>query len=295
MKQSIIKKIILLAIGLVTSVCYGQLLPPDLMPKDTLSFRYHFVPGDTLTYVAMSTDSISIDYGSPLLRIRFEKYVITCDSITHDGYYSITQRLTDFRSKESYEETKDVERTSSAWLDMPVTLIIDTLGHRIRHTYPKPIPMATAPGGAFQPILILPLDSIGLNRRYTSEAWLLENEEEDIPENGMPIPFMRYVLYYHLIGMVDTLDFKNLMKFTFSMTSQASVVVKDSSVDMRTVSVSNGSGEIFFDTMYWVPKVYTQTMQQKLTIEDKKNNASSPGSHWINTTFILDKIVRKKQ
>ena len=271
---------------------------PDIpRPKpiiDTFSFKYNFRVGDTLIYAVMSKDSITIDYGPPLLRIRFEKIMLTCDSITPKGHYVIKQQLIDFQSKESYLKEKNVERNTTAWLNVPVYIEIDSLGNRHKQYNKDSLRLAMKPGEAFQPFILLPLNmQDSTNIKYTNESWML-NDSSYIYENGNPAPVFRYTLYYRMIGMIDTLDLGKLLKMTFSMTSQSAHKVNTDDIKILTTAINNAGGEIFWDTIKWIPKYYIHTIEQRLTIENKINMYKELGFHYIHSTFILDKFVAGK-
>jgi hypothetical protein len=276
---------------------------PDIpRPKpqiDTFHFRYDFCIGDTLIYVVQSKDSIIINYGTPLLKIRFEKIMLTCDSITPEGHFVIKQQLIEFKARESYMEEKNIDRSTTTWLNVPVYIEIDSMGYRYKQYNKDSLTLAISPGGTFQPFILLPLnckDSLTgkyNNKKYTNESWII-NDSNYVVENGMPMPVYRYVLYYRMMGMVDTLDLGKLLKITFSMTSQSSHKVNTSDVKMLTTSINNAGGEVFWDTINWVPKYYIHTIEQRLTIEDKIDNNKQPGFHYIYSTFLLDKFIRKK-
>jgi hypothetical protein len=265
------------------------------MQRDTFDFRWKFQVGDTLEYEVMSRDSLFIDYGSPLLRIRMERIRITCDSLTSDGDYCLTHTLIAYKAKESFEEEKNVSRNSSPWVNVPVHIVMDSLGIR-KNAYNRDVyNAAVSPGGPFQPYILLQLDSPNVHTwKLTNESWMVGNTI-DVPENAMPVPALRYTMFWRMIGLMDTLDFTQVLKMTFAMTSQGSMVVRSEDVNMVTTSVNNAVGEIFWDTDNWVPKLYTHTVEQKLTINNRDSQGShtDPGFHYIYSTFVLDKFVRR--
>jgi hypothetical protein len=266
---------------------------PRQKPKiDTFSFKYNFCLNDTLIYVVMSQDSITIDYAQPLLKIRYEKIMLTCDSITKDGRFVIKQELIGFKSKESYLKDKNVDRNTTPWLNTPVYIEIDTMGIRYSQYNKDSLILAMPPGSAFQPFILLQLNyKDSINTKLTNQSWMVVDSGY-IYENGNPPPVFRYILYYRLIGMTDTLDLGKLLKMTFSMTSQSAHKVNASDIQMLTTSINNAGGEIFWDTINWIPRYYTHTIEQRLTIKELAENKERPGFHYIYSTFILDKFIR---
>ena len=263
--------------------------------RDTFSFRYKFKKGDTLVYSVFSRDSITINYGAPLLRLRHEKIMITCDSVTPEGNFRLTQQLVSFESRESFLNEKNVPRNSTTWLNVPVHLEIDSLGRRQKAYNPDSLMGGLTPGGAFQPFIILPLLDSGENenKKLTNESWMF-TRTDDIPENGIPVPLLRYSLLYRMIGIHDTLDFKSALKMTFIMTSQGSIVVNDDDMAFTTFSINNAGGEIFWDTTNWIPVFYYHTVEQRLTIQHSDKSKADPGFHYIFSTFVLDEFRRRK-
>jgi hypothetical protein len=117
---------------------------------------------------------------------------------------------------------------------------------------------------------------------------------DDINENGLPIPLLRYSLLYRMIGIVDTLEYESVLKMTFIKTSQGSIVVKSDDLEVATTSINNAGGEIFWDTTNWVPVLYFQTVEQRLTIYND-DGQTVPGFHYIYSNFVLDDFIRKEE
>ena len=277
---------------LIINAGYDIIRPKAIV--DTFSFKYNFRLGDTLIYFVMSKDSITIDYGPPLFRLRTEKIMLTCDSITSSGHFIIKQELIDFKSKESYLSERNVDRNTNPWLNVPVYIEIDTMGIRYNQYNYDTLTLAMSPAGAFRPFILLQLNAKdSINYKPVKQSWMVV-DSNPIFENGMPAPAFRYSLYYRIIGMDDSLGLGMLLRMTFSMTSQSSHKVNTDDVKMLTTSINNAGGEIHWDTTNWIPKYYIHTVEQRLTIEDKINNYKSPGFHYIYSTFILDKFISGK-
>ena len=262
---------------------------------DTFSFKYHFEKGDTLIYSVFSRDSIMINYGAPLLRLRHEKIMITCDSITPDGDFCLTQKLISFRATESFLKEKNVPRNTTPWLNVPVYLEIDSLGRRKKTSLSENSKGAITPGGPFQPFLLLPLldSNDNENIKVTNESWMF-SRTDDISENGFPTPLLRYSMLFRMIGITDTLEYNDVLKMTFIKTSQGAIVVSTDELNVITTSINNAGGEIFWDTTNWVPILYWHTVEQRLTIHDQEAQTSDPGFHYIHSTFVLDEFRRRK-
>ena len=268
--------------------------PAPKVVRDTFSFRYKFKEGDTLIYSVMSKDSITIDYGEPLYRIRFEKIMITCDSVKRNGNFCLTQKLISFNARESHLKEKNIERKNTEWLNIPVYIEIDSLGRRIKAYNPDTMNGVVAPGGPFQPYLFMSLDSTdeGINKKLTNESWLVSGTDT-LVENGMPIPTLKYSSLFRMIGLVDTLDFTNVLKMTFIVTGQGLIEVLTNQLKIKTFAKIASGGEIFWDTENWIPQLYIHTMSQKLTIYYPRG-VEKVGTHNLYTTYVLDKLSRRK-
>lgn len=259
---------------------------------DTLSFKYKFIPGDSLYYSVYSRDSISINYDDPLLRLREEKILITCDSINSAGNFCLTQTLINFTAIESYQEQQNVKRETTNWLNVPIYIELDSLGRRIKLSNPDTNLAAATPGGAFQPILLLPLIQKGVNLKAKNESWL-NSSMDTLAENAMPVPIFKSMTLMRLMGHVDTLGY-NTIKFSFSRSGQASHELVTKEYSMKTSAIINSGGDFFLDTNLWVPIHLVHSMEQKLKFY-YPDNRDQPGKHFIYSTFVLDKIIRSDE
>lgn len=259
---------------------------------DSLSFKYHFEPGDSLYYSVFSRDSVIINYDDPLLRLRRENILITCDSINKSGNFCLTQVLLKVKSIESYRDEQNIKHEGSMWANKPVYIEIDSLGNRIKVFNQDTNHAITAPGGVFKPTFLIALGKNGVNKKGINESWLLSSTDE-LVENGYPIPVFKNTTLLRLMGMSDTMGY-NMMKFTFARSGQASHEVVTKQYSVKTSGVINSGGEFYIDTTFWLPIVFMHTLEQKLTLyypDDK----DQPGRHFIYSTFICDKIVRNKE
>lgn len=267
----------------ITSSTYGQnsKVDDDLLPKDTLYFKYNFKLKDTLIYKVFSFDSISIDYDFPLMRIREEIWQIVCDSISFDGNFFLSLKLLSYKAVESYKETKDNKVETHDWVGRSSWILIDSLGYRLAYGSDDSLKFGMAPGGAFQPNLIL---TIGVHCKEINETWSVRSLD-DLVENGVPVPLLRQSSLFRLKGIIDTLD-ENCIRFEFIKTGQGSVRTIVENQQLRVTNVINGFGVLDLSANRGIPIHLFSTIEQKLTIhlteEDKQ-----PGYHFINTNFTL--------
>ncbi len=259
---------------------------------DSLSFKYYFEVGDSLYYSIFSRDSISINYDVPLLRLREEKILITCDSINKQGNFCLTHRLIDADAVESYKDEKNIKREKSMWVNMPVYIELDSLGRRIKVFNKDTNKAVSAPGGVFQPILFITLSKNGENRKGINESWLNSSTDE-LVENGFPLPIFKSTTLVRLKGITDTMGY-DMMQFTFVRSGQASYELLTEEYSIKTAGIINSGGEIYIDTTFWVPIVLIHTLEQKLTFY-YPDDREQPGRHFIYATFICNKIVRNNK
>ncbi len=249
-------------------------------PKDTLCFKYHFYPGDTLVYHAVAFDSISIDYGIPLLREREEIIRITCDSIKKGRIY-LSQTLLDYKAKETQKKGEFVDVNFSEWLGRTAVIVVDTLGRRLSAGIDDSTKGALSPGGAFNEQIIVP---IGASCKHIRESWRTEAQYA-ITENGHPGAVVRETYLYRLEEAKDTLG-TNVYTLSYISTGQGNVEIKQNDKMMKVTNIINGSGKIHLSSELMLPVHYFANSEQKLTIMDS-NGGRTPGIHFISINYTL--------
>lgn len=251
---------------------------------DTVCFSYRFYPGDTLLYYIHSFDSIIIDNDSPLLRERFERIKIICDSVNSKGHFFLRQTLLNYLAYESIREYKNIERTTSPWINRMIGYEIDSLGKRYSYFVDDSTLAAVAPGGAFAPHLLFPL---GANCKRVNESWNVESLD-DLPENGIPVPIVNQASLFRANDYGDTLG-RRCIKLEYIKTAQGSNWVKTNNDFILVTVIANGFGFLFLDSLERVPVHYFATLEQKLTI-NLPDGSIKPGLHYISTNFTLEYI-----
>ena len=266
--------------------------PPDnsipLKKFDTLCYKIHFDKGDTLIYNVFSYDSISINYDSPLKRIRLEKYRVVCEDIDKENRFHLCITLVDFKAKESLKEIKNHEVFDSPWLNRKVYIIIDSLGDRYYSKKNDTSDFAMSPGGAFQPIFFLPFLR---GCKEVNSTWLVQSTDT-LVENGCPIPYMKQVSLFKLHPVTDTLGWK-CAKLEYVKSGQGVVLTSKAGVDMNISSVINSYGEYYISLDRHIPIYLYATVEQKLTIY-LPNNKQQFGTHHISAHFTLERIAKAK-
>ncbi|HPI20165.1 MAG TPA: hypothetical protein PKY56_07320 [Candidatus Kapabacteria bacterium] len=256
--------------------------------KDTLCFKLDFKPGQKLTYRVESFDSIAIDYGAPLLKNRIELWEISCDSITSQGNFFLSQKLVEFNSIEATKDEEKVERLESPWLNKRVGIEIDSLGNRLSVIYIDTVSPALAPGGAFQPYILF---KIGESLKSINESWITESTDT-LVENGFPPAILNQISLNRVKGRIDTLDF-NCNRFDYIKTAQGSVETVYGNGSFFTTVVVNSHGIMDISSKHFFPVHYYSTIEQKL-IMHYSDSQKIKGWHYITTNFTLEKNENKE-
>ncbi len=255
---------------------------------DTTDITYHFMPGDTLIYRAEAHDSIVRGFESPLLRIRFEKWRLTCDSVSKDGLFYLTQELLDFIGKESQGKIENVTREHSPWVNRKAHIVIDSTGNRVA-SYPDDSTKAgMAPGSVFNPPLVVTLNK---KKAKTYQSWNLVKQLVDLNENAVPAPLVRQTLLYKNKPLKDTLGF-DCFRVEFIKTGQGSFELETDKMYIDVTSILTGFNDCFFSIEHHIPVFMTAKIEQKVKIVNGKGNDPEPGWHFIDVDYILESLTR---
>lgn len=248
--------------------------------KDTVSFRYKFIPKDTLIYFTEAHDSIEINFGKPLVKHRKGLQRIICDSINSLGRYFLSLELIEYSSFE--REGKDtITANETPWLNRVVYLEIDSVGNRYSYSIDDSLNSAMNPGGAFNPYMFFPFrDTI----KVVNESWSVTSIDE-LPENGYPVSIIRQSKLLRAMDDIDTLSEK-CSRFQFIETGQASIKLINETDSVKTTAIINSFGKLYFSKERKIPVFFYQNMEQKITIKTPKSEPI-PGIHFVATTSTL--------
>jgi hypothetical protein len=283
------KYFFIILIALVSAFSYQsnaqETVGDDVTKIDTLFLRYHFPVKDTLVYRVVSFDSIIVEFGTPLLKKRFEKIQLICDSVGKNGNFFIRQKFTDFFSYETSGNDKGIERKSSPWLGREVWYEIDSLGTRYSSGYINDSTSAALnPGGAFQPNLIFPIQK---DTTYTRKSWLVSTNDA-LPENGLPPIRLNQSSLFRAMKLLDTLG-ESCARIEYVKTGQGSYKIATESDSLKVTSVLNGYGVFDISESKRIPFHYIATIEEKLTMTFS-NNITKPATHFINSFYTLESI-----
>lgn len=288
MKSVLILFFCLCAISGVQAQVQNDVGFPEPIRKDTVCFRYQFLPGDQLVYRVVSYDTIQVKEQEPLLKERVEMLRLVCDSIGRNGHFYLRQTLTDYISRESLGDTKKVTRTESPWVGRTAFLEIDPLGRRyFSDMSQSEQASALAPGGAFQPALIA---GIYESCHLVHKTWMADQITDLLPENGSPAPVRRHSLLYTAAAPVDTLGFV-CDQFQYALTGQGNIEVTDRKPALRVSSIIAEHGDMQMSREYGVPVHFYATSQLKMEIVTS-NGALVKSTQYIKSHYTLEELHR---
>jgi len=269
---------------LETLPVYPQLLPNDstgIKKKDTVCFKLAFHAGDTLTYSIVSMDSIVINYGAPLKKVRNELLSVVCDSVSKKGTFFLSLELLDFIGYESSDGEKEVERKETPWKGRIVQIEIDSVGNRLSWSVDDSTVGAMSTGGAFQPYLFFYFKE---PCKGVDETWMVQTLDE-LPENGFPVPLLKQSSLFRARKDIDTLGEK-CSSFEFIKTGQGSINVIDEKTNLLVTSIINSFGIYDISQVRNIPVYFYYTVEQKLTVHLSKDE-TQPGWHYITSNWTL--------
>lgn len=283
------KFIYLIILLSASSLCLAQsdFEEAEKVQADTVCFKYKFQQGDLLIYRVESRDSIVFDDDIPLVRDRWERFIVKCDSVDKFGRFHLNLYFTDYSAVESKGEIKDVMRKSSPWVNRKFYLVIDSVSNRIRSASEDVTNAAVSPGGPYQPYLFFPFKQ---SCKVVNESWLVSSIDT-LVENSFPPAIVEHSNLMRAEDKIDTLGY-SCIKFRFIRTGEATYQMKSEQQSLQTNAIINSGGRLFISSKFFVPVHFFQTIEQKLRVYFDEDNYRV-GKHFTNTYFTLEEFVRK--
>jgi hypothetical protein len=253
--------------------------------RDTICYKIKFTSGDTLVYYHLAWDSIVVDYGTPLRKVRNEIIKIICDSVSNRGTFFVSQIMTDFTGYESVgEDTNKVERKETNWLNRKISFEIDSTGKKYSSGVSDTVNPGINTGGAFQPVFFF---CFGSECRITDVIWIEESKEALI-ENAYPPAFLNQMTLFKAVPDVDTLNEK-CTRMEYIKTGQGKYKYFEGKQQITVNSIINEHGNVDISKEKLIPIHYYQTIEQKLTI-NTADGVQKPAFHYINSFYTLKEI-----
>jgi hypothetical protein len=249
-----------------------------------LDYKLKFFKGDTLRYRVASFDSIVIEYGKALTKMRFEMIEIVCDSTSNDGKYYLTQTLLSYIADEATGSTDRVRRTTSPWIKRNVRLVIDSVGNRYSVSVNDSNIYAVSPGGAFQPYLLFPFKE---TNKHKDESWFVKTIDT-LVENGNPHAIENQSSLFRAEEPIDTLGYKS-NRFRFIKTANGQFMSISGKDRILVEAIINSSGNFILSNEFCIPVHFFSNIEQKLKITTPEKEAM-PGIHLISTDFTIDEF-----
>lgn len=256
--------------------------------RDSVCYEYSFFPGDSIYYRRVSYDSIVIEYDDAILKERYERVLVTCDSVSKRGTFYLTIQMTDYIGFESQGDIKGIKRDYSPWLGRKAHIEIDSVGTRLSARIDNPSVSSVAPGGAFQPQLFFAFRD---RCKAVDESWSL-NTLDSLPENANPYPLIRQSFLFNSEEDIDTLGYESA-RFRYIRTGQGSFSLVNEDTKIRTTAIINSSGKITISKEYGIPIHQRQALEQKLTIM-QPGDLRKPAWHYSDETYTIDLFIPSK-
>lgn len=268
--------------------------------QDTICFKYHFLPKDTLIYKLEALDSISTLESEPFFRQRTEYIMVIIDSIDNFSNYYLKYETIEYRSKEWVLNGDTIQRSKSNHIGRKSLIIIDSLGNRLASKNLNHDAALTNPGGLFQPILFFPLVETCKKQMQT---WLIRTSDT-LVENAFP-PAILNSTSLMKISKIEKNETDTTILITFVRTGKGFYAIANNELDVELTSVTNSYGELTLSLTRDLPIKYN--MSQELKVKLKVNDEPEKPT-WQNTiityelikqshndNFILEEINRMRK
>ncbi|MEI6088938.1 MAG: hypothetical protein WCR42_00645 [bacterium] len=284
MKKVVLFIVILLSFNSVKAQFLEGLA--SVVIKDTVCYKYSFFPGDTLYFQSAGLDSIVIDTQPALTKIRHERVKMWCDSTVGDTAFHISYQMLSATSREKIL-TNDtiVERYEHPWINKIVSIVIDSTGKRLDYKFGHIKRAVVAPGGTFQPILLLLL---GESCHKENSTWLVK-DTYGTPENGAPMPIIAQSSLMRAEKSLDTLG-RLCKSVRFNTTGQTIYKAENDEAYVNVSSRKNYAGYLRLDSVLDLPVNLWCSGQDILTIKNK-DESETRGWVYSQVEFTLEKMI----
>jgi hypothetical protein len=257
------------------------------MPLDSVQLAYRFKAGQSITYRAVSRDSILLYDVSQhtLVRNRVEMVNVRCDSVL-DGGYLMTLTTTGYAATERIDTLPPITRTSHPWVGRKISFVMSNAGRRI-DLVDSPDPgdsSGVAPGAPFQPLL-LPFFGdeaatyIGSSQNFNQEDLMLDNVYPPIHSNG--------AMFRVVSRRLDTLRRKAVDVGLSSVETIAYVPPPVNGQKNIVKATINGGGNYYFVPKLGYPLGGLYGLIANFTIESLDGKRSVSGRHFIDMTYQI--------
>jgi len=257
---------------------------PDSLANKRYCFYYDFRVGDTLIYHAYSRDSMVYDDFPTLSKERNETWRYVIEKKMPNNHVLISIEMIGYAAQESQGSLRNQMRLNSVWTGRKVYVEMDSTGKRYSLAAIDSVTPAVAPGGAFQPIVLV---HIGETCMRGKDAWGVGGEENLI-ENGIPVPLVNYSSLARFTGLVDTLGVA-CYGMQFTTTGQGISEVSFGNGQEKTATVSsviNQFTKMELSKVYHIPVHSMATAEIKFTLT-YPNGKKTKGIQHIVTNYTL--------
>lgn len=257
---------------------------PDSLANKRFCFNYDFRIGDTLVYHAYSRDSMVYDEFPTLSKERNETWRYIILKKLPNNHTLISIEMIGYAAQESQGSIRNQMRMNSVWTGRKVFVEIDSTGKRYDIAAIDSITPAVSPGGAFQPILFTHIGKACVKGKNTWDV----GGEENLIENGIPVPLVNYASLARFTGYIDTLGVKcHGIQFTTTGQGIAEISFGEGKDKTATVSsVINQFTKMELSEVYRIPVHSMATSEIKFTLT-YPNGKKTKGVQHILTHYTL--------
>lgn len=254
--------VLLLVSTAQSQITIGQGYNPPKLGKDTLCFRYLFVPGDSLVYFTEAIDSVVFPGDPQIVKRRREVMAVICDSTEADSLFYLRIRFLAADERQASSTGDTTYRETFPWVQRWTSIVMDAHGRRRKVMADNDRLAAVTPGGVFRSLLFPTFGAQRCGRQ--NESWL-SMDTTLYAENSVPEPAVAHTSLFRVLDYADTIG-KRFAQIQYTQTSLGRVDMRPLGTKMIVDGTINAYGKCSFDTTTWVPFHHASTSEQKLTI-----------------------------
>jgi hypothetical protein len=256
---------------------------PPKLGKDTLCFKYRFVPGDSLVYFTEAIDSVVFPGDPHVVKRRREVVAVICDSAEADSVFYLRFRFLAADERQASSNGDTTARETFPWIQRWTSVTMDANGRRRKVTADNDRRAAVTPGGVFRTLLF---PSFGAQRcGRQNESWLAMDTTL-YAENSVPEPAVAHTSLFRVLDYADTIG-RRFAQIQYTQTSLGRVDMRPLGTKMIVDGTINAYGKCSFDTTTWVPFHHASTSEQKVTIRRE----GQPDKEGKYSTLMHTKLV----
>lgn len=254
---------------------------------DTVCPEYTLMPGDTLWFRVVGTDTMTFKNDpNTLVKERTEVWRVAVESVDAGGLVRVVTTLEAFFSREKSRDIS-VEREESEWIGLRNISALYADGRRPGIDTLSPRTAGVAPGGAFQPMFFFPK---GDTCKFANESWLLSSVEVT-PESSFPPARRKSTWLHRALPSMDTLG-RDVCHISINSTGNATAELPaKGATPLKAVNRFTESGSEWLDKEWGIPVAQLVFSAHDITITGAGNKKTAL-KHRQKTVRSLLRFVR---